>query len=122
MSEQLKEKLKDVGIRALKTFVQATLASFVVVIPEFIELIPNWSAIQPLLISACVGALAAGFSAVYNGVIKPVMDKLNKKTTQKKIVDNLTDKITESLTEAFSQRGETEAKSEDEGDVSNEGK
>lgn len=90
MSEQLKEKLKDIGIRALKTFIQATLASFVVAIPQFIELIPDWAAIQPLLISAGVGALAAGFSAAYNGVIKPMLTKLNKKSDPEK-KDELTD-------------------------------
>ena len=122
MSEQLKEKLKDVGTRALKTFIQATLASFVVAIPQFIELVPNWTAIKPLLISACVGALAAGFSAVYNGVIKPVLDKLNNKKEQEKIANSLTEKILESFEEVFGNNEETEAKSEDEGDVSNEGK
>ena len=123
MSEQTKERLKDVGTRALKTFIQASLASFVVAIPQFIELIPDWTAIYPLLISACVGALAAGFSAVYNGLIKPVLDKLSNKAEQEKIADSLADKIIDSIEEAFNNNEETETKSENEGDVSNnEGK
>lgn len=45
------------------------------------------------------------------------------KTHAEKIVDSLTDKIADSITEALSQHEETEAKSEDKGDVSiDEGK
>ena len=45
------------------------------------------------------------------------------KTPAEKLVDNLTEKIAEEVTEAFNNNEETEAKSEDKGDVSNnEGK
>lgn len=72
----MKANFKDVLIRALKTFWQATLASIMIAIPEVIELIPSgWVAIKPVLISAIVGALAAGLSAVYNGVIAPLIHK-----------------------------------------------
>ena len=70
-------KVKDVLIRAGKTFWQASLASLVVTIPEIIDLIPNgWDAVIPVLVSAGVGALAAGLSAVWNGVIAPALNKL----------------------------------------------
>ena len=72
----MNEKLKDILIRALKTFWQASLAAIVVAIPEIVDLVPQgWQAIKPVLISAGIGAIAAGCSAVYNGLIKPFADK-----------------------------------------------
>lgn len=76
----MKEKMKDVLIRAGKTFWQATLATIVVAMPEIIDLIPaGWEALQPVLISAGVGAVAAGLSAAYNGVLAPILDKMKHK-------------------------------------------
>jgi phage-related protein len=73
-------KVRDIIIRAVKTFWQAALASLLVAIPEIINLIPNgWDAIRPVLLSAGVGALAAGLSAVWNGVLAPVIEKLKYK-------------------------------------------
>lgn len=70
-------KVQDVLIRAGKTFWQAALASLVVAIPEIIDLIPNgWDAVIPVLLSAGVGALAAGLSAAWNGVFAPILEKL----------------------------------------------
>ena len=69
-------KVKDVLIRAGKTFWQSALAALAVAIPEIIKLIPNgWEALMPVLVSAGVGALAAGFSAMWNGVIAPAINK-----------------------------------------------
>lgn len=63
---------KDWVIRALKTFWQAALSALLIALPEIVNLIPNgWEAMQPVLISAGVGALAAGLSALYNGLIAP---------------------------------------------------
>ena len=74
---------KDIAIRALKTLWQATLASIMVAIPEIVELIPQgWAALKPVLISAVVGAIAAGLSAMYNGVIKPIVEKLQITETE----------------------------------------
>lgn len=74
----MKEKVKDVLIRAGKTFWQAALATLVVAIPEIINLsTAGWNAMRPVLVSAGIGALAAGFSAVYNGLIAPVVNKGN---------------------------------------------
>ena len=73
----MNRNLNDILVRAGKTFWQAALASLVVAIPEIINLIPNgWDAVIPVLLSAGVGALAAGLSAVWNGVIAPLLDKL----------------------------------------------
>ncbi len=72
--------MKDVLIRALKTFWQAMLATLVVAIPEIVELVPQgWGVLKPVLISAGVGAIAAGFSAAYNGVILPMINKAKAK-------------------------------------------
>lgn len=73
----MKENAKDVATRALKTFWQAALASLAVAVPQIIESVPSgWDVVKPILVSAGIGALAAGFSAAYNGVIKPVVCKL----------------------------------------------
>ena len=72
--------MKDVLIRAVKTFWQAMLATLVVAIPEIVELVPQgWGVLKPVLISAGVGAIAAGFSAAYNGVILPIINKAKAK-------------------------------------------
>lgn len=78
------EKIKDVAIRALKTLWQATLASLLVSAPQIAELIPQgWTALKPVLISAVVGAIAAGLSAMYNGVIKPIIEKYKPSEVKK---------------------------------------
>lgn len=84
----MKEKLEDVLVRAGKTFWQAALASLVVALPEIIDLIPmGWEAIMPVLLSAGVGALAAGLSAVYNGFIAPTFNKVKAKSKTAVIVE-----------------------------------
>lgn len=71
----MKDSTKDVLIRALKTFWQAALASVMVSLPQIINLIPDgWDALKPVIMSAGVGAIAAGLSAVYNGLIKPRLE------------------------------------------------
>jgi hypothetical protein len=85
----MNQKLKDILIRAGKTFWQAALASLVIAIPEIINLIPNgWEAVLPVLVSAGVGALAAGLSAMWNGVIAPMLDKVKHK---QEAVESVTD-------------------------------
>lgn len=63
-------KIKDVGMRAFKTFVQAF---FGVLIPQIVMMLNNyldfdwtqWTTYLPIL----TGALAAGISAAWNGII-----------------------------------------------------
>ena len=77
----MSEKIKDVLLRALKTFWQTALASLIFAMPEVVESIgAGWEVVKPVLISAGVGALAAGFSAMYNGVLKPLAEKLKTNT------------------------------------------
>ena len=65
---------KDWVTRALKTFWQAALSSLIINAETIISLIPNgWDALKPVLVSASIGALAAGLSALYNGLIKPLL-------------------------------------------------
>ena len=80
----MNSKFKDVLIRAGKTFWQAALASLVIAFPEIINLIPKgWDAVMPVLLSAGVGAVAAGLSAVWNGVVAPMLDKMKHKETER---------------------------------------
>lgn len=63
-------KIKDVGMRALKTFVQAGLACLV---PQLVAMLNNymefdwgkWTTYLPLI----TAALAAGISAAWNSII-----------------------------------------------------
>ena len=78
----MSEKIKDVVVRAFKTFWQTTLASLIFAMPQIIESMgAGWEVLKPVLISAGVGALAAGFSATYNGVLKPLAERLKANNT-----------------------------------------
>lgn len=73
----MNEKVKDVLIRALKTFWQAALASLMAAAGSGavgMEIFQDntW---KKVLISVIIGAVASGLSAVYNGIIKPALDK-----------------------------------------------
>lgn len=73
----MNDKIKDVLIRALKTFWQAALASIVAAFGSGavgIEIFQDntW---KKVLISVIIGAVASGLSAVYNGIIKPALDR-----------------------------------------------
>jgi hypothetical protein len=57
----MKEQLKDIGIRALKTFVQAFLAVVLVAVPT----IDNFDKLWAVL----VAAVAAGISATWNSFV-----------------------------------------------------
>lgn len=79
----MNEKAKDVVIRAAKTFWQTALASIIFAMPQIVEnLYAGWAVLKPVLVSAGIGALAAGFSATYNGVLKPLADKLKANNTK----------------------------------------
>ena len=73
----MSDKVKDVVIRAAKTFWQTALASLIFAMPQITESVGGgWAVVKPVLISVGVGALSAGFSAAYNGVLKPLAEKL----------------------------------------------
>lgn len=64
-------KIKDVGMRALKTFVQAF---FGVLIPEVCVILSkvteyDWSQWYVWMLPIVCGALSAGISAAWNGII-----------------------------------------------------
>ena len=66
----MKEKSKDGAIRALKTFVQSSIAYLVAAIGA-VDVFDKGVG-EGLLI----GALAAGISASWNGVIQPMLNLL----------------------------------------------
>lgn len=73
----MNEKMKDVLIRALKTFWQAALASIVAAIGSGaigLEIFQDNTWVK-VLVSIIIGAVASGLSAIYNGLIKPWLDK-----------------------------------------------
>lgn len=63
----MNKKLKDILVRSLKTFVQAFIATLVVMLPnaDFTDL----TTLKTTLISIVIGALASGISAVMNIII-----------------------------------------------------
>ena len=60
----MKEKIKDIMIRALKTFIQGFLATLIVLLKE-----SDYSDLN-ILKSVIIGAIAGGISAVMNLVIQ----------------------------------------------------
>lgn len=62
--------MNDVLVRALKTFVQASIAYLVASLGQGIDLFE-----VEVLGGLLIGALAAGFSASWNGVVQPILDK-----------------------------------------------
>lgn len=67
MKAETKQKLKDIGIRAAKTFIQAFAASLTIDAGTLAGGANVW---RSMLISAC----AAGLSAVMNGFITALSD------------------------------------------------
>lgn len=63
--------MKDIAIRALKTFWQSAVAYLVASLGTGVDLFEG-DVIGGLLI----GALAAGISASWNGVVQPRLDRL----------------------------------------------
>lgn len=62
--------MNDVLVRALKTFVQASIAYLVASLGQGIDLFE-----VEVLGGLLIGALAAGISASWNGVVQPMLDK-----------------------------------------------
>lgn len=74
-------KVKDVLIRALKTFWQAVVAYLATSFGTQLAGIEvfNFDALKNFAIGLIVGAVAAGLSASWNGVIQPALNKLKAK-------------------------------------------
>ena len=76
-----KEKFKDILIRALKTFWQASMSYLIVNIHVIADAITTdievggFETLKSVGLTVGVGAIAAGLSALYNGVIRPLLVK-----------------------------------------------
>lgn len=72
----MKEKIKDVAIRALKTFWQAAIAYFVATFGSQLAGVDVFdvNALKNIIIGLIVGAISAGLSAAWNGVIQPILN------------------------------------------------
>lgn len=68
---------KDIGNRAIKTFVQAFIASVVANLTVLSEAIGNDN-LKGVIISIGIGAVSAGVSAVWNIVISPIVQLEDK--------------------------------------------
>lgn len=81
--------MKDWLIRALKTFVQATVAYFVANIAMITQHVVDWdfSNWKGWLMPILVGALSAGISAVWN----VILEQIDKKKTEQMINDIMSD-------------------------------
>lgn len=69
---------KDVGRRALKTFIQAMIAALVADGTMLTGSLSNFTAAKHVLMTALVGAVAAGVSAVWNTVVSPILAEEEK--------------------------------------------
>ena len=67
----MNDNIKDILIRAGKTFWQAALAYLLTDAAVLQRALTDWGGEEHLLITLSVGAIAAGLSAVYNGVVRP---------------------------------------------------
>ena len=81
--------MKDWLIRALKTFVQATVAYFVANIALISQHVVDWdfSNWKGWLMPILVGAIASGISAVWN----LILEQIDKKKTEQMINDIMKD-------------------------------
>lgn len=69
-----KEKIKDIAVRAFKTFIQAFI-SIVIAQLGGIDFIEGENT-KNVLIGIAISAGAAGISAVWNGVLSPLFNSL----------------------------------------------
>ena len=78
----MKEKVKDVLIRSLKTFWQATASYLITTFGTSLAGIDVFDidALKNVGIGLLIGSLAAGLSATWNGGIQPVLDKAQVNT------------------------------------------
>ena len=67
--------MKDILIRALKTFWQAALAYLLADVTVLTSLMVDHSAWRSALVTLGIGALAAGLSAAWNGIVNPALQK-----------------------------------------------
>lgn len=75
MTDEKKKALKDILIRASKTFVQAFISALG--IDSFFG-VTDTKALEKVLISVLVGAVAAGISAVWNSILEWITVRIDE--------------------------------------------
>lgn len=75
MTDEKRKAFKDIIIRASKTFVQAFISSLG--IDSFFG-VTDTKALEKVLISVLVGAVAAGISAVWNSIIEWITVRIDE--------------------------------------------
>ena len=77
----MSKQIKDVAVRAGKTFWQAAFGYIVTSVGVSLSGVDAFDgdAIRNALIGITIGACAAGLSAAYNGAIVPVVNKMTGK-------------------------------------------
>ena len=65
----MNEKLKDLLIRAAKTFAEAFISSVVANLALFTDAMGDYAELKSVAIAVGVGAFAAAISAAWNGLI-----------------------------------------------------
>lgn len=93
----MNEKVKDVFERAVKTFVQASIAFVIADISVLQNALSEWRISEQALLTLAVGAIAAGISAVWNGVLSPLFSKGAR--TIEESVDNSENELPEYIRE-----------------------
>lgn len=78
----MKEKIKDIIVRALKTFIQGFLATLIVLLKE-----SDYSDLN-ILKSVLIGAIAGGISAVMNLIIQ-LMNKEQQTTFNEDDIESI---------------------------------
>lgn len=77
----MNEKLKDLLIRAAKTFAEAFISSVVANLALFTDALGNNAQLKSVAVAVGVGAFAAAISAAWNGILAAT--DINKKGTEK---------------------------------------
>ena len=76
----MNEKIRDLAVRALKTFAQAFISSVVANLTLLTDALGDNARLKSVAIAVGVGAFAAAISAAWNGVLAALEIKQTERT------------------------------------------